>query len=498
MSARDVDVLVIGAGLSGIGAGWFLQQERPGTSYAILEAHDTMGGTWDLFRFPGVRSDTDMHLLSYAHRPWQGTESRAGGSQILDYLRDAAVADGIDTRIRFGRKVVRAEWSSAEARWTLDVQTRNGPETWSCAFLYGCTGYYDHAAGYTPHFAGVDDFSGQMVHPQFWPEDLAVRGRRVVVIGSGATAVTIVPALVEAGADVTMVQRSPSWVFGVPAHDMTAARLRRWVPDTVVARAMRTQSAALSIGLYALSRRAPRLAAAFLRRGMRAVVGDEMVAEHFSPHYGPWEQRLCVAPDHDFLRVVADGRARLLTDHIARFVPSGLQLGSGQVVEADVVVTATGLAMLPLGGVQLVVDGSPVDLGETFVYRGAMLSGIPNLALCFGYVNASWTLRAEVTHQFVCRVLGYLEKHDAESATPVAPLGMRPRPVIDLTSGYVVRGQDRFPKQGDREPWTMRQNWFIDRRAVRRARLDQDMTFVARQRRDPKSRRPTHIVGQAS
>jgi len=261
--------------------------------------------------------------------------------------------------------------------------------------------------------------------------------------------------------------------------------LRRWVPDTVVARAMRTQSAALSIGLYALSRRAPRLAAAFLRRGMRAVVGDEMVAEHFSPHYGPWEQRLCVAPDHDFLRVVADGRARLLTDHIARFVPSGLQLGSGQVVEADVVVTATGLAMLPLGGVQLAVDGSPVDLGETFVYRGAMLSGIPNLALCFGYVNASWTLRAEVTHQFVCRVLGYLEKHDAES-------------VIDLTSGYVVRGQDRFPKQGDREPWTMRQNWFIDRRAVRRARLDQDMTFVARQRRDPKSRRPTHIVGQAS
>lgn len=498
MSARDVDVLVVGAGLSGIGAAWHLQHERPGTSYAILEAADTMGGTWVRFRFPGVRSDSDMHTLGYPHRPWLATESLADGPQILDYLREAAVADGIDTRIRFGRKVVRAEWSSSDARWTLEVQTRTGSETWTCAFLYGCTGYYDHAAGYTPHFAGVDDFRGEVVHPQFWPEDLDVRGRRVVVVGSGATAVTIVPALVDAGADVSMVQRSPSWVFGVPAHDVTAARLRRWLPDPVVTRVMRTRNAATTIGFYELSRRAPRLAAVLLRRGMRAVVGNETVAEHFSPHYRPWEQRLCVAPDHDFLRVVAEGRARLFTDYITRFVPSGLELGSGQVVEADVVVTATGLTLLPLGGVQLLVDGRAVDLGETFVYRGAMLSGVPNLALCVGYVNAAWTLRAEVTHEFVCRVLRYLDEHDAESATPVAPAGMRPRPVMEFTSGYVLRGRDRFPKQGDREPWTIRQNWFVDRRAVRRARVDQDMTFVALHQPGRETARPTHTVGQAS
>ncbi len=498
MSARDVDVLIVGAGLSGIGAAWHLQHERPGTSYAILEASDSVGGTWDRFRFPGVRSDSDMYTLGYPHRPWQGTEPLADGAQILDYIREAAAADGIHTRIRFERKVIRAEWSSMDARWTLDVQTRTGSETWTCSFLYGCTGYYDHDEGYTPHFAGVDDFRGEVVHPQFWPEDLDVRGRRVVVVGSGATAVTIVPALVDAGAEVTMVQRSPSWVFGVPAQDMSAARLRRWLPDPVVTRAMRTRNAATTLAFYELSRRAPRLAASLLRRGMRAVVGNETVAEHFSPHYRPWDQRLCVAPDHDFLRVVADGRVRLLTDHITRFVPSGLELASGRIVEADVVVTATGLTLLPLGGIQLVLDGRAVNLGETFVYRGAMLSGVPNLALCVGYVNASWTLRAEVSHELVCRVLRYLDEHDAESATPIAPAGMRPRPVMDFTSGYVLRGRDRFPKQGDREPWTIRQNWFLDRRAVRRARVDQDMTFVARNRRRPEAARSTHTVGQAS
>ena len=343
----------------------------------------------------------------------------------------------------------------------------------------------------------MDDYRGQVVHPQFWPDDLDVRGRRVAVIGSGATAVTLVPALADAGADVTMVQRSPSWVAGVSRQDHTAARLRRWLPDPLVDSAMRTQNAAVSIGHYEISRRAPRVAAAYLRRGMRRVVGETTVAEHFTPRYRPWAQRLCVAPGNDFLHAVADGRAELVTDRIARFVPEGLELGSGRVVEADVVVTATGLNLLALGGVDLVVDGHAVDLGETFVYRGAMLSGVPNLAVCLGYVNASWTLRAEVTHEFVCRVLDYLDEHDAESATPVAPAGMRPRPVLELTSGYVLRGQDGFPKQGDQDAWTIPQNWFVDRRAVRRARVEQDMTFVARRRRDA-SGRSAHTVGRAS
>jgi cation diffusion facilitator CzcD-associated flavoprotein CzcO len=497
MSARDVDVLVIGAGLSGIGAAWHLQHERPGTSFAILEARAAVGGTWDLFRFPGVRSDSDMHTLSLPYAPWRGTDSRAGGGEIRDYLRETAAENGIDTRIRFGRKVIRAEWSSAEARWTLDVLADGRPETWTCSFLYGCTGYYDYAAGYTPHFAGVEDYEGQVVHPQHWPDDLDVRGRRVTVVGSGATAITLVPALADAGARVTMIQRSPSWVAGVDPHDPGARRLRRWLPDRAVGSVMRTQNAATSIGLYEISRRAPRVAAAFLRRGMRAVVGEQVVEQHFTPHYGPWEQRLCIAPGNDFLEAIADGRAEIVTDRIERFVPQGLELGSGRVVEADVVVTATGLSLQALGGLDLVVDGRPVDLGETFAYRGTMLSGVPNLALCIGYVNVSWTLRAEVTHAFVCRVLAYLDEHDAESATPVAPAGMRPRPLLDLTSGYVVRGQDRFPKQGDREPWTLRQNWFVDRRAVRRARVEQDMTFVARRRRTA-DRGPAHTVGRAS
>ena len=497
MTAQDVDVLVVGAGLGGIGAAWHLQHERPGTSFGILEARDAIGGTWDLFRFPGVRSDSHMHTLGLPYQPWRGTEARADGAAIRDYLRETATAYGIDTRIRFGRTVIRAEWSSAEARWTLDVRAGRRNETWTCAFLYSCTGYYDYAAGYTPHVAGVEGFRGEVVHPQFWPDDLDVRGRRVAVIGSGATAVTLVPALADAGAKVIMVQRSPSWVAGVSRLDPTAARLRRWLPDRVVDSAMRTQNAAVSIGLYEISRRAPRLAAAYLRRGMRGVVGEAAVAEHFTPRYRPWAQRLCIAPGHDFLHTVADGRAELVTDRIARFVPEGLELGSGRVVEADVVVTATGLNLLALGGVDLVVDGDPVDLGDTFVYRGAMLSGVPNLAVCLGYVNSSWTLRAEVTHAFVCRVLDYLDEHGAESATPVAPAGMRPRPVLELTSGYVLRGQDGFPKQGDRDAWTIPQNWFVDRRAVRRARVEQDMTFVARRRRDA-SRRSAHSIGRAS
>jgi cation diffusion facilitator CzcD-associated flavoprotein CzcO len=287
-------------------------------------------------------------------------------------------------------------------------------------------------------------------------------------------------------------------VKGVSPHDPMGVRLRRCLPDAAVSRMLRAQNAAVTVGFYQLTRRAPGVAAAFLRREMRGVVGEQAVVEHFTPHYAPWDQRLCIAPGHDFLHALADGRARLVTDSVARFVPSGLELGSREVVEADVVVTATGLTMLPLGGADLVVDGRPVHLGETFLYRGAMLSGVPNLAVCLGYASSSWTLRAEVTHAFVCRVLAYLEDHDAESATPLAPAGMRSRPALDLTSGYVLRAQDRFPKQGDRDPWQIRQNWFADRRKVRRARIEEDMTFVARRRRQSADRPLRQPVGRAS
>ncbi len=479
--AHHVDVLVVGAGVAGVGAGWHLLHERPGTSFAILEARAAAGGTWDLFRFPGVRSDSDMETLSYPFRPWRRPERLGGGAAIRDYVQETARETGVDPYIRFGTRVVSASWSSAEARWTVRAVTGEEPQIWTCSVLYACTGYYDHTRPYTPDFPGLDDFAGLVVHPQHWPDGLDLAGRRVVVIGSGATAVTLVPALADAGARVTMLQRSPSWVASVGGPD-PVRRLLAHLPHRVADPVLRTRNAATTIALYELSRHRPAWVRRFLKRGMTSVVGEDVVDAHFTPRYDPWDQRLCIAPGGDFLHTVADGRAEIVTDHVERFEPGGVRVGSGRLLEADVVVTATGLSLLALGGLALDVDGEPVDVGHRLTYRGAMLAGVPSFFLCIGYINASWTLRAEVTHELVCRVLARMAQRGAVAVVPNPPPTQAGRPLLALTSGYVRRGADQVPQQGERAPWTMTQNWFTDRRAVRRARLDDELTFLPRPR----------------
>ena len=469
---EHVDVVIVGAGLSGIGAAWRLQQERPGTSYAILEARDAIGGTWDLFRYPGVRSDSDMFTLSYPFRPWQGDRSLASGESIREYIQDTADEGGITPHIRFSARVVAADWSAGQ--WTVRLA---GGETLTCRFLYACAGYYDYARGHQPDFAGLDDFTGRFVHPQSWPDDLDHAGKRVVVIGSGATAVTLVPAMAETAAHVTMLQRSPSYLTVLPGRDVVADLLRRRLPARVAHKVARAKNIVLSQAFYQLARRRPERVKAILRRfAVRHLADPAYVDEHFTPAYNPWDQRLCVIPDGDLFAAIKKGTASMVTDHIERFVPEGIRLRSGRTLEADIVVSATGLSLLPIGGVTLTVDGREVEPGKSVAYRGVMLSGVPNFAYCIGYTNASWTLRADLSHRYVCRLLAFLDKSGYVTATPNEGPGNR-RPLLDLTSGYVQRALDRFPQQGDKDPWTVRQNYVLDVLTTPRADLRRDMTF---------------------
>ncbi|GIE18832.1 flavin-containing monooxygenase [Winogradskya humida] len=469
--ADHFDVLIIGAGLSGIGAAWRLQQQRPGTTYAILESRADLGGTWDLFRYPGVRSDSDMFTLSYPFRPWRGERSLADGPAILDYIRDTARDGGILPHIRFGTRVLSAAFH--DGRWS--VTTSSG--TLTCDFLYACTGYYDYEAGYQPEFPGADDFQGRIVHPQFWPADLDHAGKRVVVIGSGATAVTLVPALAATAAHVTMLQRSPTYIAARPDHDPVADTLRKRLPPALAHRVIRAKNILITQGFYHLARRRPERVKSILRTfALHHLDDPAYLDEHFTPSYQPWDQRLCVVPQGDLFAAIRSGRAAMATAHIDRFVPTGIRLTDGRVLEADVVVSATGLSVLAIGGAELTVDGKKVNLGETVAYRGMMLGGIPNFAFCVGYSNASWTLRADLSHRYVCRLLGHMAKHGYTTATPGIPAGER-RPLMELTSGYIQRALNNFPSQGDRAPWTVRQNYLIEAVTAPHANLRRDMHF---------------------
>jgi monooxygenase len=473
--AEHFDVLIIGAGLSGIGAAWRLRRERPGTTYAILEARAAIGGTWDLFRYPGVRSDSDMFTLSYPFRPWQGAETLAAGASIREYIEEMAADGDITPHIRFDSRVESAEFSAG--RWSVRLA---GGETLTCDFLYACTGYYDYAQGYQPEFPGLAEFTGRVVHPQFWPEDLDYAGKRVVVIGSGATAVTLVPAMAGTAGHVTMLQRSPSYLTVLPERDVVAAALRRVLPARAAARANRAKNVLIALGFYHFSRKWPERSKALLRRfALHHLADPAYVDEHFTPSYQPWDQRLCVVPGGDLYEAINAGGASVVTDHIDRFVPEGIRLRSGTVLPADIVVSATGLSLQALGGIAVTVDGQQIDPGRTVAYRGVMIGGVPNFAFCMGYTNASWTLRADLSHRFVCRLLSYLDKHGYATATPRERPGER-RPLLDLSSGYVQRALDRFPKQGDRDPWRVRQNYFYDMFASPRADVSQDMDFTRR------------------
>jgi monooxygenase len=482
-AVEHFDVLILGAGLSGIGAACHLLRSCPGKSLAILEARDAIGGTWDLFRYPGIRSDSDMFTMGYSFRPWEDARGIADGPSILRYIRDTASARGVDRLIRFGHRAISASWSSADARWTVTAERPGSGEqaVFTCGFLYSCTGYYRYDAGYEPAFAGSSDFRGPIVHPQHWPEQLDLREKRVVVIGSGATAVTLVPSLIAEGArHVTMLQRSPTYIVPIPALDPLAARLRGIVSPARVYSLVRWRNVLRTMLIFQLCRRAPRLMRRFFTRLAAAELpADYDIETHFTPSYNPWDQRVCLASDADLFRVLRDGSASIVTAEIDRFVEDGIRLRDGDTVTADVIVTATGLNMLMLGGLDLTVDGDVVELGSTVAYKGMMLCGVPNLAFAVGYTNASWTLKADLVAQHVCRLLRHMDDAGAAICTPRAPQpGVPTFPIMDLKSGYVRRAIDALPKQGARPPWRLHQNYVRDIRMLRHGPVDDEMDFT--------------------
>jgi monooxygenase len=466
MNPEHVDVLIVGAGLSGIGAGYHVQDKCPGKTFAILEARGSIGGTWDLFRYPGIRSDSDMYTLGFKFRPWPDAKTIADGPSILGYVRETARKYGIERKIRFHQRVVRAEWSTGDGRWTVEVERTDTGETLrlTCGFLFVCAGYYRYDECYTPHFKGTERFTGRIVHPQQWTDDIEYEGRRVVVIGSGATAVTLVPAMAEHAAHVTMLQRSPSYVVSLPGEDPLATALRRFLPAKLVYPIVRWKNVLLTMVVFQLSRRRPRVMKALIRKGLerRLPVGYD-IDTHFKPRYNPWDQRMCLVPDGDLFETIRDGRASVVTDHIDTFTEKGLKLASGAELEADLIVTATGLNLIPLGGVAIAVDGRDVELPETLTYKGMMLSGVPNLAFAVGYTNASWTLKCELTCEYVCRLLNHMDEHGYQICTPRnRDPSVTEEPLIDFSSGYVLRSIDRFPKQGSKAPWRLYQNYARD------------------------------------
>lgn len=472
---EHLDVVVVGAGLSGIGAACHLRMECPGKSFVLLEGRAAMGGTWDLFRYPGVRSDSDMYTLGYRFRPWGDAKAIADGPAILDYIRQTAAEYGIDQRIRYGHRVRRAAWSTEDARWTIEAET--GPEKrvvrLTCNFLYLCTGYYDYEGGYTPEWPGVGGFRGRIVHPQKWPEELDYAGKRVVVVGSGATAVTLVPAMAERAAHVTMLQRSPTYVVSRPAEDKIANWLRRRLPARAAYALTRWKNVLLGMFFYNLARKRPEVFKRMVAKGVRRQLGEEYALKHFTPSYNPWDQRLCLVPNSDLFRSIRGGRASVVTDHIERFTETGLQLKSGEHLDADIVVTATGLVLKLMSGLQLVVDGAPVDLSKTMAYKGMMLSGVPNLAFAIGYTNASWTLKCDLTAEYVCRLLNHMGRHGYARCVPrVNDPDIKEEPILDFTSGYVQRALHSLPRQGSKTPWRLHQNYVKDLSMMRHGRVD--------------------------
>ena len=475
-SIEHLDVLIVGAGLSGIGAAHHLQEAFPGRSYAIFEAREELGGTWDLFRYPGIRSDSDMHTLGYRFKPWTAAKSISDGEAILDYVRETARDGRIDTKIRFQHRVVRAEWSSEEALWSVEAERVDSGESvrLTCSYLWVCSGYYRYDQGFTPEFPGAEDFSGEIVHPQHWPADLDYSGKRVVVIGSGATAVTLVPAMAEQAAHVTMLQRSPTYIASLPAEDPIANGLRRFLPEKAVYTIVRWKNVMIQALIYQLSRRRPRAIKRFIRKGVeRSLPAGYDIDKHFKPKYNPWDQRMCLVPNGDLFKVIRDGDATVVTDTIETFTEDGIKLDSGEQLEADVIVTATGLNLLFLGGMELIVDGEPVNISEKMAYKGMMLSGVPNCAFTVGYTNASWTLKADLTSEYVCRVLAHMDVHGYRKSVPeLSDPSVKEMPLLDFTSGYVQRSLHEFPKQGSKEPWKLRQNYVLDIRTIRRGPID--------------------------
>jgi cation diffusion facilitator CzcD-associated flavoprotein CzcO len=467
-AAEHVDVLIVGAGISGIDAAYHLRTRCPGKSYAVIEARERIGGTWDLFRYPGIRSDSDMYTLGFPFRPWTGDKSIADGGEIRDYVEATAREFGIYEHIRFRHRAVRASWSSAQARWTVDVESDDGPRRYVCAFLFLGSGYYDYDAGYRPEWPGEARYGGRIVHPQHWPDDLDHGGKRIVVIGSGATAVTLVPALAETAAHVTMLQRSPSYVVARPSRDGLARWLQGRFPAKAAASTVRWKNVLLGMFFFSHARKRPeRVKAAILKLTTLALAPGYDVARHFTPRYNVWDQRLCLVPDGDLFTAINAGTVSVVTDRIESFTETGLTLESGETLDADVIVTATGLAVKLLGGIQLVVDGAGVDVADRLSYKGMMLNDVPNLALAFGYTNASWTLKCDLTSRYACRLINHMERRGFAYCVPrIGAEGVSREPMLDFSSGYVARAAGSLPGQGPRPPWRVHQNYLKDLAAL--------------------------------
>jgi monooxygenase len=467
---EHIDVLIVGAGLSGIGTACHLATNCPGKSFALLESRDAIGGTWDLFRYPGIRSDSDMFTLGYSFRPWKEAKAIADGPSILEYIRETARDHRIDDKIRFNHRVVRAEWSTADARWTVEAERTDTGESvrFTCGFLFSCTGYYRYDEGFTPPFEGAERFRGQIIHPQHWPEDLDYTGKRVVVIGSGATAVTLVPAMAERAAHVTMLQRSPTYIAVLPAEDPIANFFRRVLPIKAAYFLSRWKNVLLQWLVFQLSRKRPRWVKAAIRANVQRQLPEGYdMKKHFKPKYNPWDQRLCLVPDADLFKAIGAGTASMATDEIETFTEKGIKLASGEELEADVIVTATGLNLIGLAGLEINVDGRDVHLPDQMTYKGLMLSDVPNFVFALGYTNASWTLKADLTSEYACRLINHMDANGYVQCLPRRDPAVSPEPFIDLKSGYVTRALDQLPQQGGEPPWRLRQNYPRDIVALR-------------------------------
>jgi cation diffusion facilitator CzcD-associated flavoprotein CzcO len=488
MTSEHVDVVVVGAGLSGIGAGYHLQTISPDRSYVILEGRDSLGGTWDLFKYPGIRSDSDMHTLGFSFKPWTEAKSIADGPSILQYLKQTVAQFGIDKHIRYGQLVTQAQWSTDDAQWTVTSTNKatGASNTITCSFLFMCSGYYSYKKGHTPEFAGREKFKGLVIHPQEWPTDLDYAGKRVVVIGSGATAVTIVPSMADKAAHVTMLQRSPTYMVSRPDHDVLANRLRKVLPPKMAYNLTRFKNTWRQQLVYNKTRTDPNKVKQLLLGGIQLELGaDYDITKHFTPNYNPWDQRLCLVPNGDFFKSMREGKASVVTDHITSFTETGIQLASGEHLDADIIVTATGLELVTLGEMDFFVDGNQVDFAKTWTYKGFAYSDIPNLASTFGYINASWTLRSDLTAEYVCRLLNHMRKKGVAQCTPrlrEQDRSMKERPWIDgFSSGYMQRMMHRMPRQGDHEPWINPQNYRRDKKMFKHSPIDDGVMQFSKQ-----------------
>ena len=482
---EHVDVVIVGAGISGISAAWHLQDRCPGKDYLILERRENLGGTWDLFKYPGIRSDSDMYTLGFRFKPWTNEKAIADGRSIWQYVHDAATENGIDKHIRYGHRVMSADWSDADNQWTLQVERDGETVQITASFVMVCSGYYNYDEGFSPVFAGSEDFAGTIVHPQHWPEDLDYTGKKIVVIGSGATAVTLIPALVDSGAGhVTMLQRSPTYIGSLPDVDPFAVTTNKYLPTKVAFVANRWKAILFSTFQYQLARRFPGFMKKTLKTmATRRLPADFDVDKHFSPSYNPWDERLCLAPNGDLFRAIRHGKADVVTDTIERFTETGIKLTSGEELAADIIVTATGLNMQLFGGASLTRNGEPVDLTKSMTYKGLMLSGVPNASITFGYTNASWTLKADLVSEFVCRLLNYMDDNGFDTVVAEHPGdSVQEMPFMDFTPGYFRRAMDELPKSGSRAPWRLKQNYFLDLRLIRQGRVDEESLHFTKHR----------------